>query len=139
MKSKNILVVDDDYLDIVSVQRTFNKLKVSAELTVAHNGKEALNMLRGEETDKIEMPDIILLDINMPKMNGIEFLEKLRNDTALRHITVFILTTSGEEFDKRQAESLGISGYIVKPLDLDNYEDRNSSIDNFNLLLEILR
>lgn len=137
--AKTILIVEDDYLDIVSVKRTLNKINTKYSYHVAHNGEEALAMLHGDGVKKIEKPDIILLDINMPKMNGIEFLQHLKRDSSFKNTPVFILTTSSEEFDKVRAEALGIKGYIIKPVDFDNYGNPASSIDNFNLLLELLK
>lgn len=139
MKQKNILLVEDDYLDIVSVQRTLKKLNVNHTLYIAHNGQEALEMLKGPSAKQLpSLPDVILLDVNMPRMNGIEFLTALRADRELKNIKVFIMTTSEEEYDKVSAKGLGISGYILKPLDFDNYNNRASSMDTFELLTELL-
>lgn len=139
MRHKTILLVEDDYLDIVSFQRTLNKLNVNHTLHIAHNGQEALDMLRGASNIKLsEQPDLILLDINMPKMNGVEFLKAIRSDNNFKHIKVFIMTTSSEEYDRLATQGLGISGYILKPLDFDNYGDKRSSMDTFELLMELL-
>lgn len=138
MRHKTIMLVEDDYLDVISVQRAFKKLNVNHELHTAHNGIDALAMIKGTGVEKV-VPDIILLDINMPKMNGFEFLTELRNDGEFMHIKVFILTTSAEEYDKEKAKALGVSGYIIKPVNFDDYENRSSSMDNFNLLLELLK
>jgi CheY-like chemotaxis protein len=115
---KTILLIEDDYLDVESVKRTFKKSNIDHALYVAHNGVDALNMLTRDE-NKI-VPDVILLDINMPKMNGLEFLQIVKNYYSLKSIQIFIITTSSEEYDKISAEHLGISGYILKPLDLKN-------------------
>lgn len=138
---KNILLVEDDYLDTMSVSRSFSKANIQHKLTVARNGKEALDLLHNAEKDETELPDIILLDINMPKMNGIEFLRRLRAETnpRLRNITVFIMTTSEEEAERREAQQLGIKGYIIKPLSFDNFESGQSSMDSFNLLVALLK
>ena len=97
-----ILLVEDDYLDIMNVERELKKLNVNLPLFVARNGREALNMLRGEggATKINPAPKVVLLDINMPKMNGIEFLEIVRNEPELKHLNVFIMTTSNEETDR---------------------------------------
>lgn len=138
---KNILLVEDDYLDTMSVSRSFSKANVQHKLNVARNGKEALDLLYEAEKDGKELPDIILLDINMPKMNGIEFLRRLRAETnpRLRNIPVFIMTTSEEEAERREAQQLGIKGYIIKPLSFDNFESGQSSMDSFNLLVALLK
>jgi len=133
MNKKVILLVEDDELDIISVRRSLNKLDISYELYTSFNGIEALDMLRGKSDRKpIEpMPNIILLDINMPKMNGIEFLKILRKDDRLKDIKVFIMTTSGEQHDRTETEKLGISGYLIKPLNYNNNDKRADSMDGF--------
>jgi CheY-like chemotaxis protein len=110
---KKILLIEDDYLDVENVTRVLKKLKVPHELQVLHNGADALRMLTD---DKTSLPDIILLDINMPKMNGIEFLSIVRSYARLRNISIFILSTSADDYDRNATENLGISGYIIKPL-----------------------
>jgi CheY-like chemotaxis protein len=135
-KVANILLVEDDYLDIIDVERTFKKSNINHKLHVARNGEEALNMLRGKGSyEKINpLPSIIMLDINMPKMNGLEFLAALRNDEELKDIKVFIMTTSNQEIDRMTSNDLGISGYIIKPLKLNH----SSSKDSFNLFIDLL-
>jgi CheY-like chemotaxis protein len=129
MKKKTILLVEDDELDIISVQRTLNKIDFQHNLYTAYNGKEALTMLNRKENPL--KPDVILLDLNMPKMNGLEFLRLLRADQKLKHIKVFIMTTSGEPNDRLSMEALGISGYIMKPLNYNNNTKRSDSMDSF--------
>ena len=114
MKTKTILLVEDDYLDVESVKRALKKIKSEHVLHVAHNGADALTLLTSEENKII--PDIILLDINMPKMNGLEFLRIIKNYSRLKSIKIFVITTSEEEYDKSTVEHLGVSGYILKPL-----------------------
>ncbi|RZJ27636.1 MAG: response regulator, partial [Flavobacterium sp.] len=118
MKKNIILLVEDDELDVISVKRSFRGLENECELHTAYNGIEALSLMR-DNTPALK-PDIILLDLNMPKMNGIEFLKILRKDDNLKDIRVFVMTTSADIHDREQAEALGISGYIIKPL---NYTD----------------
>ena len=112
----NILLVEDDQLDVMNVQRAFKKNNVLNPLYVAGNGVEALEMLRGNTVPKERR--LILLDLNMPKMGGIEFLKELRADPELRHTTVVVLTTSDEERDKVKAYDLNVAGYILKPVTL---------------------
>lgn len=128
MKKNTILLVEDDELDIISVERSLRKMDIQFELHTAHNGKEALAMLT--QSDNNITPDVILLDLNMPKMNGIEFLEVIRKDGALKNIKVFIMTTSAEIIDRNITEQLGISGYIIKPLNQDNTK-KTDSMDSF--------
>lgn len=108
-----LLHVDDDVVDAASLRRSLEKLKVNHELRHASNGEKALQMLR---TDSTLRPDVILLDLNMPVMGGLEFLEHLRQDPRLKSITVFILSTSDFPPDVTRAYSLNVAGYLVKPM-----------------------
>ncbi|GAB3537968.1 response regulator [Pontibacter brevis] len=140
-KEVNILLVEDDYLDIMNVERELSKINVSIPLLVARNGREALNMLRGTEgAEKMSpAPSVILLDINMPKMNGLEFLAEMRRDPEFSHIPVFIMTTSNEDVDRVAAQRLNVAGYIVKPLSFDSFERSHSSLDSFSLFLDLIK
>lgn len=129
MKKNIILLVEDDQLDVISVQRSFKNLESDYELHTAYNGIEALALLR-DKKPKLS-PDVILLDLNMPKMNGIEFLKIIRNDAQLQHIEVFIMTTSAETSDHEATQKLGISGYIIKPLNYSDNSRRPDSMDAF--------
>ncbi len=129
MRKPNILLIEDDELDTISVERSLKKLEIKYDLHTAYNGLEALQMLR--KTENPLVPDVILLDINMPKMNGIEFLRILRTDENLKDLKVFIMTTSSESSDRETAESLGISGYIIKPLNYTDNTKRSDSMDAF--------
>lgn len=129
MKKHSILLIEDDELDIISVQRSLKKLESEYELHSAYNGIEALAMLKNPDAPL--QPDVILLDLNMPKMNGIEFLRILRNDPATSHHKVFIMTTSAESADRNMTEELGISGYIIKPLNYNDNSKRSDSMDAF--------
>ncbi len=129
MQKHTILLVEDDELDIISVQRSLKKLGSDYELHTAYNGKEALYLLTEQKPGL--MPDVILLDLNMPKMNGIEFLKILRNHKEMKHIRVFIMTTSADTTDRLATEELGISGYIIKPLNYNDNTKRTDSMDAF--------
>lgn len=129
MRKPNILLIEDDELDTISVERSLKKLEIKYILHTAYNGLEALQMLRNTENPLV--PDVILLDINMPKMNGIEFLKILRTDENLKDLKVFIMTTSSESSDRITAEKLGISGYIIKPLNYTDNTKRPDSMDAF--------
>ena len=110
----NILLVEDDELDVMNVQRAFKKNNIVNPLYVASNGLEALEMLRGGAVPGDRR--LVLLDLNMPKMGGIEFLHELRADPNLKALTVVVLTTSDEERDKVKAYDLNVAGYILKPV-----------------------
>ena len=129
MKKPTILLIEDDELDIISVERSLKKIESAFILHTAYNGIEAFKMLRDKAMPLV--PDVILLDINMPRMNGIEFLQILRTDEILKDIKVFIMTTSSEASDRSAAEELGISGYILKPLNYNDNTKRSDSMDAF--------
>ncbi|VAW86679.1 Two-component transcriptional response regulator, LuxR family [hydrothermal vent metagenome] len=128
--SVNILLLEDDEVDVMNVQRAFKKNHINNTLYVAGNGVEALAMLRGDGTDPIiPKPKIILLDINMPCMNGIEFLTELRSDPAFRSISVFVLTTSNDDKDRIAAYDLNVAGYILKPVELESFIKAVATLD----------
>jgi CheY-like chemotaxis protein len=129
MKKKIILMVEDDELDVISVRRSLKKLEIDYLLHTAYNGLEALSMLR-DKTNPL-VPDVILLDLNMPKMNGIEFLTAIRKEEAFKETKVFIMTTSSETTDRDLTQQLGISGYIIKPLSYTSNTKRSDTMDSF--------
>jgi CheY-like chemotaxis protein len=129
MKKHSILLVEDDELDVISVQRSLKKIDSDYELHCAYNGIEALEMLRNENDPLV--PDVILLDLNMPKMNGVEFLKTVRDDEKLKHYRVFVMTTSAEVTEREIAENLGISGFIIKPLNYTENTKRSDSMEAF--------
>jgi len=128
----NILLVEDDKLDVIDLQRTLAKMNILHKASITRNGEEAIEFLNN--VDYADRPDVVLLDINMPKMNGIEFLSNIRRKDEWRDLKVFIVTTSDERIDREAAKKLGVSGYIVKPLKLNN----PSSIDSFNLMIDLM-
>ena len=130
----NILLVEDDNLDIIDVKRTLDKMHILNNMTVAKNGEDALRILSEKRGQSEGIPDIALVDINMPKMNGLEFLSALRKMDEWKDLKCFIITTSDEKVDRMAAKQLGISGYIVKPLKLNN----PSSMDAFNLMIDLM-
>ncbi len=137
-KTIHFLLVEDDSVDIMNVQRAFRKNNIQNPLHIARNGIEALDMLRGSMgTAKLDpIPKIILLDINMPKMNGIEFLKELRNDDTLKSLSVFIMTTSNDDHDKFQAYNMNVAGYIVKPISFEKFVSAISVLNNYWHLCE---
>ncbi|MDT8316784.1 MAG: response regulator [bacterium] len=135
MKSKKpILLLEDDAVDIMTVKRAIKDINIVNKLYVASNGEEGLEILRDETTER---PCIIFLDINMPKMNGIEFLRELRTDEALRDTPVVMMTTSKEEQDKLETFKLGIAGYIIKPVDYVKFVEIMKTIDFYWTLSEM--
>ncbi|MBP7168603.1 MAG: response regulator [Bacteroidia bacterium] len=137
-KLLNILLIEDDSVDVMNVQRAFKKNNITNPLHIAFNGVEALNMLRGTNgKPKLNpMPRIILLDINMPKMNGLEFLRELRHDPELRSISVFVMTTSNDDQDKIEAYSLNVAGYILKPLSFEKFVNAVCILNSYWKLCE---
>ncbi len=124
-----ILLVEDDRVDIMTVQRALKKIDVSNPLYVARTGVEALGMLRGDAFPKIEpMPSLILLDLNLPKMGGIEFLKELRADPMLGTLPVIVLTSSNEPSDRAAAFKYEVDDYIVKPHSFDDFSNAMSII-----------
>jgi len=127
----NILLVEDDHVDAIDTRRTLDKMKIHYQLHVSRNGEEALAFLEEDETFN---PDVALVDISMPKMNGIEFLTAIRKSEKWKHLKCFIITTSDEEVDKSTVRALGVSGYIVKPLKMNN----SATLDAFNLMIDLM-
>ncbi|MEZ4674745.1 MAG: response regulator [Caldilineaceae bacterium] len=113
-KQTHILLVEDDDVDAEAIVRAFRKQQITNPFTIVKNGVEALELLRGQGIEQLQRPYIILLDINMPQMNGLEFLEELRRDDKLRHSIVFVLTTSNRDEDKLAAYDKQIVGYLLK-------------------------
>lgn len=133
-KLVNILLVEDDEVDVMNVKRAFSKNNIQNPIFVANNGVEALEML---EDKLIPLPRIIILDLNMPKMNGIEFLTIIRKDERFKHISVFVMTTSNEDSDKINAYNLNVAGYILKPLSFEKFLTSVATLKNFWQLCEM--
>lgn len=135
MKNNNlcILHIEDDQVDQMVVKRFLNKMSVISTIHHAANGAEALDLLRGEngKTKLDPMPDVVLADINMPLINGIEFLQEIRKDEHLRHLMVFMITTSSDTDDIRNAYNQNIAGYIIKPVDLNEFEKLFKTLEDY--------
>lgn len=131
----NILLVEDDEVDVMNVRRAFERNNVSNPLFVAGNGLEALEMLRGDRIPRERR--LILLDLNMPKMNGIEFLETLRADPELASTPVVVLTTSNDDQDKIDAYNFNVAGYLLKPVTFSNFCERMATLDKYWTLVEM--
>lgn len=132
----HILLVEDDEVDIMNVKRAFKKNNMANPLYIARNGLEALDVYKGENPSIVKIPQVVLLDINMPKMNGIEFLHEIRKDPKHKSISVFVMTTSNEENDKVAAYNLNVAGYILKPLAFENFVNAVSILNNYWKLCE---
>ena len=132
--NKPILLVEDDQVDTMTVIRALKEIHVTNPLVHLENGEEAVNYLRDPQKEK---PCIILLDLNMPVMNGIEFLHVVKNDSKLRCIPVVVLTTSEEQQDKVNSFNLGVAGYMAKPVDYRQFVEVMRSIDAYWTISEM--
>ncbi|MFZ6177301.1 response regulator [Nannocystis pusilla] len=130
----HILLVDDDEVDVLTVKRAFQRNRLTNPIHVANNGIEALEKLRD---GSLGPRRLVLLDINMPKMNGIEFLRALRADPALQTTSVVVLTTSNEERDKIDAFKLNVAGYLLKPVTFGNFIDVMATLNKYWTLVEM--
>jgi CheY-like chemotaxis protein len=120
MNKLRILLIEDDTIEVMKLKRAIKKLELTHEILEAKNGEEAISMIHGG----MALPDIILLDLNMPKISGIEFLKILKEDEVLKYLPTIILTTSSNRKDVLECYKLGVAGYIVKPLKYDHYVDK---------------
>ncbi len=132
--TKPILLVEDDQVDAMTVKRALKDIKVTNRLDIVNNGEEALIFLRNPENEQL---GIILLDLNMPRMNGIEFLEIAKSDDDLKKIPIVVLTTSKEEQDKVDSFNLGVAGYMIKPVDYLKFVEVIKTIDLYWSLSEL--
>jgi len=134
---RSVLLVEDDLFDTMTAQKSFARFNVPHQLHTAFNGEEALDLLLGRHgaAPLDPLPEVILLDLNMPRMNGLEFLEVLRATPALQHIPVFITTTSSMDVDRAEVARFDVSGYILKPLD---FASGNDLADSLSLLEKLL-
>lgn len=135
MRSKKpILLIEDDLIDRMTVERALKEIRVTNRLDSVGNGEEALDFLRDPTNEK---PGIILLDLNMPKMNGIDFLKVAKQDPALKRIPVIVLTTSKDERDRVDSFNLGVAGYMLKPVDYMQFVEVVKAIDLYWTLSEL--
>jgi CheY-like chemotaxis protein len=134
-RALNILLVDDDEVDVMTVKRAFTKANITNRLFVASNGVEALEMLRSGSVPQSRR--LVLLDLNMPKMNGLEFLREVRKDPALSSLTVVVLTTSNEDRDRVDAFQLNVAGYLLKPVTFHTFADVMATLNKYWTLMEM--
>ena len=132
--NKPILLVEDDQVDVMTVMRALKEIKVTNPVVNMENGEEALKYLRDPDSAK---PCIILLDLNMPIMNGFEFLQVVKHDAQLKRIPVVVLTTSEEQQDKVNSFDLGVAGYMAKPVDYRRFVEVMRSIDAYWTISEM--
>jgi CheY-like chemotaxis protein len=132
--SKPILLVEDDNVDVMTVERALKDLNIKNQFVSTANGEEALEYLNNNGNKK---PCIILLDLNMPKMNGIEFLKIIKANDALKKIPVVVLTTSSQQQDVIESFKLSVAGYIVKSVDYARFAEAISTINLYWTLSEL--
>ncbi|MFK7810905.1 MAG: response regulator [Maribacter sp.] len=131
----NILFIEDDNIETMKLQRTVSKLETKHNITEAKNGEEALNILKSDA----DLPDVIFLDLNMPKMSGIEFLTILKADDIMRYLPTIILTTSENRSDLLECYKIGIAGYILKPLKYEDYETKIRKVFDYWEVNELVK
>jgi CheY-like chemotaxis protein len=134
-KSLNILLVEDDQVDVMNVKRAFEKNRIANPLFLAGDGLEALELLRSDRMPRERR--LVLLDLNMPRMNGIEFLRELRADPQLQLTPVVVLTTSDDERDKINAYNLNVAGYLLKPVTFINFVEAMAALNKYWTLVEL--
>jgi len=132
--NKPILLVEDDKVDAMTVKRALKEVKIKNQLNVVENGEDALDYLRNSEN---EIPCIILLDLNMPKMNGLEFLKIAKNEEIIRTIPVIVLTTSKADQDRLESFKLSVAGYMIKPVDYMQFVETVKTIQLYWTLSEL--
>ena len=131
MNQKHILLVEDNPNDIILTKRAFKKNNINTELSIVSDGVEALNYLINAATsDEKHLPAVILLDLKLPRMDGLELLQRIRMDQLLKNLPVVILTSSKEEQDIMKSYNLGANSYIRKPV---NFEQFNEAVHQLAL------
>jgi CheY-like chemotaxis protein len=131
----NILLVEDDDVDVMNVQRAFKRNNIANPLFIARNGIEALELLKSGDVPVNRR--IVLLDLNMPQMNGIEFLRTLRQDEELKLTPVVVLTTSNDERDRIEAYNLNVAGYLLKPVTFTSFCEVMAALNKYWALVEL--
>lgn len=123
-----ILVLEDDRVDALALIHAFRDAGVTNPMQICSSGKEALEQLLKED---VPLPGIILLDLNLPGMSGLDFLRHIKSQTHWRRIPVIVLTTSNEERDRHQAFDLSAAGYLVKPMNYDAFVDIMKAVASY--------
>lgn len=135
MKSLNILLIEDDAIEVMKLQRATKSLQLNHKIIEANNGEDALSFLENKDN----IPDIILLDLNMPKVNGVEFLKILKTDEDLKYIPTIILTTSNNQRDLLECYKIGVSGYVLKPLKYEEYVTKIEKLLSYWSINELIK
>lgn len=133
MKPLKILFIEDDLIEKMKLERVLTSLQITADLVMKENGEEALEYLESGD-----YPSLILLDLNMPEMNGIEFLNHMYLSPEIRHIPTVVLTTSSNEQDLKECYALGIAGYVLKPLKYEDYVETIRKLMDYWSINEII-
>ena len=131
----DILFIEDDLIETMKFQRIISKMQLTHKIREAKNGEEALNELKSSPG----LPDIILLDLNMPRMSGLEFLKILKEDEVLRYLPTIVLTTSENQADLLEAYRIGIAGYVIKPLKPEDYQDKMRKVLEYWYINELVK
>ena len=131
----SILLIEDDLIEVMKLKRTISSLKLSHTIIEANNGEDALEILNKKDA----LPDIILLDLNMPKINGIEFLSILKADDVLKYLPTIVLTTSNNYKDVLECYRIGIAGYVIKPLKYDDYVSKMGKLLDYWSMNELTK
>jgi CheY-like chemotaxis protein len=134
-RALNILLVDDDEIDVMTVKRAFARANIANKLYVATDGMQALALLRADGIPASRR--LILLDLNMPRMNGIELLREIRGDPQLQSLTVIVLTTSNEDRDRVDAYQLNVAGYLIKPVTFHAFAEVMATLNKYWTLMEM--
>ena len=129
-----VLFIEDDMIESMKLQRAIEKFQLKHTIVEAKNGEEALEVLK-----KGDLPDIILLDLNMPRMSGIEFLSILKADDRLKYLPTIILTTSENRADLLECFKIGIAGYVIKPLKYEDYEAKIKKVFDYWEISELIK
>lgn len=132
-ENRYILLVEDDEVDRMTVKRAIRKLKIPNELITAENGEEALDLLNNSE----ELPWFILMDINMPRMNGLELLKVMKSNERLKIVPVIMLTTSAQDEDRYQSFQNSVAGYVIKPVEFDDFVEAIDRIHKYWTMVDI--
>ncbi|GGG41942.1 response regulator [Croceivirga lutea] len=130
-----VLLIEDDMIETMKMHRAVSGMQTKHQIIEAKNGEEALEVLNGGG----ELPDILFLDLNMPRMSGIEFLQILKNDDRLKFLPTIILTTSENRADLLKCYEIGIAGYIIKPLKYEDYENRIKKVFDYWEVSELFK
>jgi CheY-like chemotaxis protein len=130
-----VLLVEDDPVDVMNVHRAFRKSHILNPLTVAGDGAEALELLRNGDLAPSRL--LVLLDLDLPRLSGLQFLRELRADERLKHLPVVVLTTSDEERERVETQKLDVAGYIVKPVTSLNFMETTATLNKYWELVEM--